>query len=91
MGPLRQASLFSSKSIVSEGIKLEPLFFSQYSAPASHSINSILLGLTASIILIVQEISSGPVPSPLITMAFFVKIIPANFYNLKVLHSLVST
>ena len=68
VGPLKQASLFSSSFHTSGEIYELPLFFSHHSDPASHVIRSIL-ELHSFNTLIIAWTSSGPVPSPFITAA----------------------
>src|SRR5918911_3534217 len=73
VGPLKQASLSSSKSQTAAEIyesPLPPLTFCHHSDPASHKTNSSWVPHAFNTLTIAST-SSGPVPSPRITAAIF--------------------
>src|SRR5689334_19060595 len=70
VGPLKQQSAASSFLQVSSGIMLVPPCFCHHSSPPSHVTNLTLAPL-AFTTRSIASVSSGPVPSPLISATVF--------------------
>src|SRR5262245_11811211 len=80
VGPLKQASDCSSSFQTSGEMYELPPAFCHHSDPASH-VTSSIFELQAFKTLIIALTSSGPVPSPLITAAVFVKLQTRRFFR----------
>src|SRR5258708_4306761 len=75
VGPLKQQSAASSFLQVSSGIMLGPPCFSHHSSPPSQTTN-LTLALLAFTTRSIASMSSGPVPSPLISATVFKFYLP---------------